>query len=75
MAFGADARVVLDRDGTAAEPNHLAYRTSHGVGIASVFAVLVLLGLLPIMVAATGSQVLSLFDAFYRSGSPPPARP
>lgn len=69
IAFGAVAGLALGRDGTATDPNRLAFQTSRRVGTASSFVFFVLLGLLPVMAAASGSQALSLFDAFYRSGS------
>ncbi|MDL2398399.1 chromate efflux transporter [Rhizobium mayense] len=69
IAFGALGGFILCRSGSVTTSTHFAFRVSRGVGITSLAAFFLLLGLLPIIATATASQGLSMFDAFYRSGS------
>ena len=69
ILFGAVVGLLLRRTGPAGGSTHLSFRVSRRVGVACLSVFLALLGALPIIAASTGSQALSLFDAFYRSGS------
>ncbi len=69
ITFGALAGLLLCRTGAVTGSAHLGFRVSRSFGMICLVAFFLLLGLLPIVAAATKSQALSLFDAFYRSGS------
>nr|WP_312862648.1 chromate efflux transporter [Rhizobium sp. BK313] len=69
IAIGALAGLWLCRAGSAPISGHLSFpvsRRSGGVALVSFVALLVVP---PIVVSASGSQGLALFDAFYRSGA------
>jgi chromate transporter len=69
IALGACAGLWLCRGETAPVSGQLAFpvtRLSGGIALA-LFAALLLIP--PAFTAATGSQALALFDAFYRSGA------
>ncbi|MFS8113961.1 chromate efflux transporter [Rhizobium jaguaris] len=69
IAFGALGGFILCRNGPVTNATHFAFRLSRAVGITSLAAFFLLLGLLPIIATATASQGVSMFDAFYRSGA------
>ena len=69
ITFGALAGLVLCRNGPVTGATHLSFRVSPTAGASCLVAFFVLLGSLPIIASATGSQGLALFDSFYRSGS------
>jgi len=69
ISVGALAGLALCRNGPVTGETHLSFRVSRSFGIASLLAFFVLLAALPLIASASGSQGLSLFDAFYRSGS------
>jgi chromate transporter len=69
IALGACAGLYFCREETAAPSGQLNFpvtRLSGGIALC-LFAVLLLL--LPIVTAASGSHALAMFDAFYRSGA------
>jgi chromate transporter len=69
IAFGALAGLWLCRGEAPSVPGHLNFPVTRlGGGIALLlFAALLLLT--PVVVAATGSHAIAMFDAFYRSGA------
>lgn len=69
ITCGALAGLMLCRNGPVTGSAHFTFRVSRTVGIACLIAFLLLLGVLPIVATATASPGLSLFDAFFRSGS------
>lgn len=69
IALGALAGVWLCRGQHAAVQGHLAFPISRRTGMAALALFSVLLLGVPMLVALTGSEQLSLFDSFYRSGS------
>ncbi|MDX3925428.1 MAG: chromate efflux transporter [Shinella sp.] len=69
IAFGALAGLVLCRNGPVTGTTHLSFRVSPATGGACLVAFFLLLGALPVVASAVGSQGLALFDSFYRSGS------
>ena len=75
IATGALAGLLLCRDpdglrqGTAPPARALAVPLSRGASLALLAAFAVLLVALPLLVQATQSQGVALFDAFYRSGA------
>ncbi|WP_437352863.1 chromate efflux transporter [Neorhizobium petrolearium] len=69
IVVGGLAGLLFCRNGPAAGANHLSFRVSRRVGVFCLAAFFLLLFLLPVAAAASGSQGLSLVDAFYRAGS------
>ncbi|WP_200814098.1 chromate efflux transporter [Xaviernesmea oryzae] len=69
IVVGGLAGLLFCRNGLAAGANHLSFRVSRRVGVFCLAAFFLLLFLLPVAAAASGSQGLSLVDAFYRAGS------
>jgi chromate transporter len=69
IALGACAGLWLCRGDVAPVSGHLNFPVTRRAGIIALvlFAALVLIP--PVVVPATGSQALALFDAFYRSGA------
>ncbi|MGV2186636.1 chromate efflux transporter [Rhizobium rhizogenes] len=69
ITCGALAGLMLCRNGPVTGSTHFSFRVSPTVGIACLVAFFLLLGVLPVVATATASSGLSLFDAFFRSGS------
>ena len=69
ITLGALAGLVLCRSGPVSGSAHISFGVSRTYGIACLIAFFLLLGVLPIIASVAGSQGLSMFDAFYRSGS------
>lgn len=69
ISVGALAGLALCRNGPVTGTTHLSFRVSRTVGTGCLVAFFLLLGGLPIVASAVGSQGLALFDSFYRSGS------
>jgi len=69
IVVGGLAGLLFCRNGPAAGANHLSFRVSRRIGVFCLAAFFLLLFLLPVAAAASGSQGLSLVDAFYRAGS------
>lgn len=69
IALGALAGFWLCRGQYTAVHGHLTFPVTHLAGIAAFVLFAVLLLGIPVLVTLTGSQQLSLFDSFYRSGS------
>lgn len=68
IGLGALAGLAFCRGETPAVPPHL-FKIPRSVGLAALAAYLGLLVGGPILAAATGSQAVARFDAFYRSGA------
>lgn len=69
ISVGALAGLALCRNGPVTGTTHLSFRVSQTVGTGCLVAFFLLLGGLPIVASAVGSQGLALFDSFFRSGS------
>jgi chromate transporter len=69
IAFGAGAGLWLCRGEVAAVPGRLDFPVSRLAGGVALVLFAALLLIPPAIAAATGSQALALFDAFYRSGA------
>jgi chromate transporter len=69
IAAGALAGLWLCRNAPSATVGHLAFPVSRRAGTIALALFFLLLVLLPILSAASASQGLALFDAFYRAGS------
>jgi len=69
IALGACAGLWLCRDKAAPVSGHLDFPVTRRAGIIALVLFAALFLIPPIVVRATGSQALALFDAFYRSGS------
>jgi chromate transporter len=69
IAFGACAGLWLCRAEVAPVSGHLNFPVARRGGVIAMVLFAVLLSIPPVVVAATGSQELALFDAFYRSGA------
>ncbi len=69
IALGGLVGVTLLRGGAPADHAALSLSVSRRVGFTALLAFFVLLLGLPFLAAATGSQGVALFDAFYRAGS------
>jgi len=69
IALGGLAGLTLPRGGAPADHAALPLSVSRRAGFTALLAFLALLIGLPFLAAATGSQSIALFDAFYRSGS------
>ncbi|MGF6232287.1 chromate transporter [Inquilinus ginsengisoli] len=69
IALGAVAGLRLCRDGGPASAGRLNVPVSRQGGAAALILFAALFLAVPALAAATGSQGLALFDAFYRSGA------
>jgi chromate transporter len=69
IAFGACAGLWLCRGEAAPVSGHLNFPVTRRAGIVALVLFAALFLIPPIVVRATGSQALALFDAFYRSGA------
>jgi len=69
IALGACAGLWLCRGEAAPVSGHLNFPVTRRAGIIALVLFAALFLIPPIIVRATGSQALSLFDAFYRSGA------
>lgn len=69
IAAGALAGLWLCRNAPGVTVGHLAFPVSRRAGAIALVLFVLLLVLLPIFSAASASQGLALFDAFYRAGS------
>ena len=69
IALGAAAGSWLCRDGEAAPAGHVRFPVSRRGGIVALALFAALFLLPPLVEAATGLRLLSLFNAFYRSGA------
>ena len=69
IALGACAGLVLSRGEVAPVSGHLNFPVTRRAGVIALVLFAALFLIPPIVVRATGSQALALFDAFYRSGA------
>lgn len=69
IALGACAGLWLCRGEPAPISGHLNFRVTRSHGFVALVLFAMLLLVLPVVVRATGSQALALFDGFYRSGA------
>src|ERR1017187_2794209 len=69
IALGACAGLWLCRGDVAPVSGHLNFPVTRRAGIIALVLFAALLLIPPVVVPATGSQALALFDAFYRSGA------
>jgi chromate transporter len=69
IALGASVGLWLCRGVAAPVSGHLNFPVNRRVGVMALALSAVLLLIPPVVAAATGSQALALFDAFYRSGA------
>ena len=69
IVLGAGAGLWLCRGEVAPVSRHLNFPVTRRGGIIALVLFAVLLLIPPVVVTATGSQALALFDAFYRSGA------
>jgi chromate transporter len=69
IAAGAAAGVWLCRDAAGAAPAGSPLRVPHAAAAVCGMLFVGLLAAGPLLVAASGSQAVALFDAFYRSGA------
>jgi chromate transporter len=69
IAFGACAGLWLCRGDVAPVSGHLNFPVSPRAGIIALVFFAALLLIPPVVIPATGSQAVALFDAFYRSGA------
>jgi chromate transporter len=67
--LGACAGLWLCRGEIAPVSGHLNFPVSRRAGFIALVLFAALLLITPVVVTATGSQALALFDAFYRSGA------
>jgi chromate transporter len=69
IVLGAVVGYAILREGPPAEPTELKLSVSRTVGVLALIAFALMLGILPILAAATGNQDVRLFDTFFRVGS------
>lgn len=69
LAVGAMAGLAFCRTDATRQAAHLAFRVPKSIGYIALAIFALLLAFLPVIAAMAGSQVLSLFDAFYRAGA------
>ncbi|HEY5125920.1 MAG TPA: chromate efflux transporter [Bradyrhizobium sp.] len=69
IAFGAVVGLIIRNNGPLSERTELNLPASRAVGFLSLAIFALLLVGMPILAAATGNQVLRLFDTFFRVGS------
>ena len=69
ILLGGIAGLLLCRGAPASAAGHLAFPVSRSAGAVALLLFAVLLLLTPVLAAATGSQGVALFDAFYRAGA------
>jgi chromate transporter len=69
IALGACAGLMLCRGEVAPVSGHLNFPVTRRAGVIALVLFAALFLIPPIVVRATGSQALALFDAFYRSGA------
>ncbi len=69
IVLGCLAGLLSCRDLTANSSNRFVFQVSRKTGMLCLGLFLLLLVLLPVLSTGSASQGLSLFDAFYRSGS------
>jgi chromate transporter len=69
IALGACAGLLLCRGEVAPVSGHLNFPVTRRAGVIALVLFAALFLIPPIVVRATGSQALALFDAFYRSGA------
>jgi len=69
IALGACAGLWLCHGDVAPVSGHLGFPVTRVAGIIALVLFATLLLIPPVLVSATGSQALALFDAFYRSGA------
>src|ERR1700722_8548497 len=69
IAFGAGAGLWLCRGEVAPVSGHLNFPVTRRAGVIALALFVALLLTPPVIVAASSSQGLALFDAFYRSGA------
>ncbi|MGY2051648.1 chromate efflux transporter [Methylobacterium sp. JK268] len=69
ILLGAAGGLVLCRGATAAPGRAAAFPVSRRTGLVALALFAFLLAGPPLLAAATGSRVLAVFDAFYRSGA------
>jgi chromate transporter len=69
IVLGACAGLWLCREEVAPVSSHLNFPVTRRAGIIALVLFAALLFIPPVVVTATGSQALALFDAFYRSGA------
>ena len=69
IALGAVAGLWLCRDGGPAPAGRLSLPVSRRAGAVALALFIAIFLAVPALTAATGSQGLALFDAFYRSGA------
>jgi chromate transporter len=69
IALGACAGLWFCRGEAAAASGHLNFPVTRRGGIIALVLFAALLSIPPAVAAATGSQALALFDAFFRSGA------
>jgi chromate transporter len=69
IALGACAGLWLCRGEVAPVSGHLNFPVTRRAGVIALALFAALLLIPPVIVAASGSQGLALFDAFYRSGA------
>ena len=69
IALGAGAGLWLCRGEVAPLSGHLNFPVTRRSGVIALVLFTALLLIPPLAAAATGSRVLALFDAFYRSGA------
>lgn len=69
IVLGAIAGLIVSRDATAALSGHLTFPVSRGAGAIGLGLFALLLVGLPVLAAASGSQAVAMFDAFYRAGA------
>jgi chromate transporter len=69
IAAGAIAGLWFCRREMASTTHHVSFRVPRWIGLLCLACFFALLGLSPILSAVSGSQGVTLFSAFYRSGS------
>lgn len=69
IVLGAVVGLAVLREGPPAERPKLNLPASRTVGVLALIVFAVMLGILPILAAATGNQDVRLFDTFFRVGS------
>jgi chromate transporter len=69
IVLGGCAGVWLCRGNAAPLSGHLSFPVTRRAGFVALVLFAALLLIPPVLVPATGSQALALFDAFYRSGA------
>jgi chromate transporter len=69
IVLGAVVGLAILREGPPAERMELNLPASRTVGVLALIVFALMLGILPILAAATGNQDVRLFDTFFRVGS------